>query len=133
MAAVADWDNRALKRFLKDRGVNVKHFKERSLLVEHVQAVIQAEAGEERLRQLAVVAVVLLISFLLLRLARKHRATLRNAFHLNPRWLVLWALQWVLSILLYLNIISVISSWILPAKWNLARVYFWDHLLPDFS
>ena len=132
-AMVAGLNNRALKRFLKDRNIAVKHYKERGLLVEDVLEVLRAEAWEAQLRQGVMVVLAVVCAFVVFRLIQRYRRVLRNAFHLNPWWLIYWAMQRALVAMSYLNMISVVCSWILPPQWNLARVYFWDLILPDFG
>ncbi len=130
---VQGWDISALKKFLKSRGLNVKHYKERELLLQDVLGVIETEAFDAQLWQGLVVAAYLVAAFLVVRLVRRYRGALHVALHINPLWIAYWALDRVLAFMAFMNLLSVLCSWVLPARWNLAKVYFWDYLLPDFG
>ena len=131
--SVAQWAARDLKRFLKDRNLPVKQYKDKAHLVDDVLGVMQSEREVQYAQEVFWAVVVVILSLCVYRLMRKYRVQLLDAVLLNPWWIFYSILERLLQYVSYLNVISVVSSWILPARWNLVRVYFWDYILPDFG
>ena len=128
-----EWSIRELKRFLKDRGLSVKHYKDRSILEEDVNVILEDELFDKQMHQAAVLLFLVCISAIMYGILSRYRRNFKKILCLNPLWVKWRLLEYILQALSMLNLVSVICSWILPPQWNLAQVYFWDHLLPDFG
>lgn len=130
---VTTWSITQLKRFLKNRKVSVKHYKERSLLEEDVAYMIANEAQQDILNRLGMIVALLCVSAITYVIILRNRKTINKILCLNPKWVKWRLLEYGLQVLSTLNLINVICSWILPPQWNLVRVYFWDYFLPDIG